>query len=222
MTEAPTSLKTLPHLAHSCSSFFETIQLLVAEKNIYYHQYLDTMDEGQCPLPGIMFRKHIRFWQLLCRWGMVRRIMWKITGGHKNSFTWPFKETLRNVTNSFIYLDYCNFCDNRKGPSKTDDTYNQLWELRTVSDKLNDSYVKYYYFSLSGADYSQQLYHSHFMLFKIITATIQTDSCNRPNTRRGKGISTSHHKTIKTSLIHKPAKNKNTYCKTQQTLAYTM
>jgi hypothetical protein len=38
--------------------FFEIIQLLVAEKNTYYHQYLDTMAEGQCPLPGIMFRKH--------------------------------------------------------------------------------------------------------------------------------------------------------------------
>jgi len=42
--------------------FFETIQLLVAEKNTYYHQYLDTVDEGQCPLPGVMFGKHVCFW----------------------------------------------------------------------------------------------------------------------------------------------------------------
>ena len=43
-----------------------------------------------------------------------------------------------------MYLDYCNFCDNRKGPNKTDDSYDQLWKLRTIFDKLNDSYAKYY------------------------------------------------------------------------------
>ena len=76
--------------------------------------------------------------------------------------------------------------------------------------------------SISGADYSQQLYHSHLTLFKIITATIQTESWKGPNKRCGKGISNSHHKTRKTSTIYKPTANKNARCKTQQTVTHTI
>jgi hypothetical protein len=75
---------------------------------------------------------------------MFKRIMWKITENIRTVFTWPFKEALWNVTNSFIYLDYSYFYDKRNGPNKTDDSYDQLWKLRTIFDKLNDSYAKYY------------------------------------------------------------------------------
>jgi hypothetical protein len=32
----------------------------------------------------------------------------------------------------------------KKDPDKRDEGYNQLWKMRTIFDKLNDSYVKYY------------------------------------------------------------------------------
>lgn len=42
-----------------------------------------------------------------------------------------------------------------------------------------------------GPYYSQQLYHSHLLWFKIITPTIQTDIGEGPSTRGKKGALTS-------------------------------
>jgi hypothetical protein len=61
-------------------------------------------------------------------------------------------------------------------------------------------------FPSSGLYHSQQLYHAHFFLLKIITLTIPTDTGEGPNTRGRKGASTSEHKTRKTSPIHQPTK----------------
>jgi hypothetical protein len=33
--------------------FHEIMQLLVQETNRYYHQYLETVSEGRCPLPDV-------------------------------------------------------------------------------------------------------------------------------------------------------------------------
>jgi hypothetical protein len=75
----PTSIKTLL-LSVFVLFFFEIIQLL-EETNRYYHQYWDTLDEGQSPLPD-MIVQDMCFWQLLCRWGTIRGTCWKITDRH--------------------------------------------------------------------------------------------------------------------------------------------
>ena len=59
-------------------------------------------------------------------------------------------------------------------------------------------------FTSSGPYRSQQLYHSHFLWFKIITLTFQTDIGEDPSTSGRKDASTTNHKTKKTSPIHKP------------------
>lgn len=41
--------------------FFQIIQLLVEETNRYYHQYLDTLDEWQSPLPYMTVQKMCLF-----------------------------------------------------------------------------------------------------------------------------------------------------------------
>ena len=38
------------------------------------------------------FRTCVCFWQLLCRWGTIRGICWKITSQQQNSASWPFTE----------------------------------------------------------------------------------------------------------------------------------
>jgi hypothetical protein len=59
-------------------------------------------------------------------------------------------------------------------------------------------------FPPSGPYYTQQLYNSHLLWFKIITLTIQTDTGEGPNKISKKGALTSGRKTNKTSLIHEP------------------
>jgi hypothetical protein len=48
-SEASTSIETSPIRAFMLF-FFEIIQLLMEETTRYYHQYLDTLDEGWSPL----------------------------------------------------------------------------------------------------------------------------------------------------------------------------
>lgn len=46
-------LKTVPHLAFSCSIFSKIMQLLVEEIIRYYYRYLETLDKGQSSLPDV-------------------------------------------------------------------------------------------------------------------------------------------------------------------------
>jgi hypothetical protein len=41
-------------------------------------------------------------------------------------------------------LRFLHFSDNRNKPDKTDENYDRLWKMRTIIDKLNDAYAKYY------------------------------------------------------------------------------
>ena len=52
-TEAPHITEDSTPLSIFMVLFFEIIQLLVEETNRYYHLYLDTLDEGQSPLPEV-------------------------------------------------------------------------------------------------------------------------------------------------------------------------
>ena len=76
------------------------------------------------------------------------------------------------------------------------------WRILTIlADGLGNnkavlpSYVPYHF---------QHLYHSCILWFKITTPIIQTDIGEGPNTRGGKGASTSDSKSKKTSPIHEP------------------
>jgi len=41
-------------------------------------------------------------------------------------------------------LRFLHFSDNKNEPDKTDETYDQLWKMRAMFDKLINSYAKYY------------------------------------------------------------------------------
>ena len=49
--------------------FFEIIQLLVEETNGYYHQYLDTLDEGRSPLPDVTVQEMCLFLTIIVHMG---------------------------------------------------------------------------------------------------------------------------------------------------------
>jgi hypothetical protein len=44
----------------------------------------------------------------------------------------------------FYILRLLHFLDNTNEPDKTDENYDRPWKIRTMSDKLNDIYAKYY------------------------------------------------------------------------------
>jgi len=44
----------------------------------------------------------------------------------------------------FHILRFLHYSSNRNEPDKTDENYNRLWKIRTIFNKLNDSYDKYY------------------------------------------------------------------------------
>jgi hypothetical protein len=44
----------------------------------------------------------------------------------------------------FHILRFLAFSNNRNEPDKTDENYDRLWKMRTISDKINYVYAKYY------------------------------------------------------------------------------
>jgi hypothetical protein len=49
--------------------FLEIIQLLVVETNRYYHQDLDTLDEGGSPLPNVTVQEMYLFLVIILQMG---------------------------------------------------------------------------------------------------------------------------------------------------------
>jgi hypothetical protein len=41
-------------------------------------------------------------------------------------------------------LRFLHFSNSKKKPDETTKNYDRLWKMRTISEKLNDSYAKYY------------------------------------------------------------------------------
>jgi hypothetical protein len=66
--------------------FFEIIQLLVEETNGYYHQYLDTLDEGWSPLPDVTVQEVCLFLTFIVHMGH------EITAQHWYSNSQPFRK----------------------------------------------------------------------------------------------------------------------------------
>jgi hypothetical protein len=129
-----------PHLVFSCSSSFKLYDCWWKRKtDIISSTWTQWMKDSLHCLMWL-FEKSICFWQLLGRWGTIRRILWKITSWHKKSFTRPFSGNIMKCNK----LRFLHFYDNKKDCKKTDHSYDHLWQIKTISDKLNDLYATYY------------------------------------------------------------------------------
>jgi hypothetical protein len=67
--EAPHINNTSNPLAVFMLFFAEVIGLLVVETNRYYHQYLDTIDQGPSPLPDISEAEMFLFLGIILQMG---------------------------------------------------------------------------------------------------------------------------------------------------------
>ena len=69
----PTSIKTLPHCAYSCSSFLKLYNSWWKRQNRHYHQYLDTLDEERSPLPDVTVQEMCLFLAIIVQMGHNQR-----------------------------------------------------------------------------------------------------------------------------------------------------
>jgi predicted nucleotidyltransferase len=61
----------------------------------------------------------------------------------ENSFTAFYGNTMKR-DRFFHILRFLHFSNNKNQSDKTDENYNRLWKMRTIFEKLNDAYAKYY------------------------------------------------------------------------------
>ncbi|PNF17185.1 hypothetical protein B7P43_G06584 [Cryptotermes secundus] len=124
--------------------FREIIHLLVEETNRYYHQYLDSLEDGPSPLPDITDSEMFLFLGVIIQMGHdIRdqiRDYWATAEQFLTSF---YGKTLKR--DRFLHiLRFLHFTDNNAGIDRQADNYDRLWKIRTIFDTLNDGYEKYY------------------------------------------------------------------------------
>jgi hypothetical protein len=124
--------------------FLEIMQLLVEESNRYYHQYLDTLDEGRSPLHDVTIWEMYLFLSIIVQMGHDQRDRLNDYSSTLEQFFMAFYGNTMKRDRFFHILRFLHFSDNRNYPDKTDENYDRLWKMRTIFDKLNDAYAKYY------------------------------------------------------------------------------
>jgi hypothetical protein len=126
--------------------FTEVIQLLVAETNNYYSQYLDTLDnyDGCSRLPEVTVQEMYMFLAIIIQMGHGIRDTLKEYWSTLEQIYTPFYSNVMKRDRFFHILRFLHFCNNMNQPDKTDKCYDRLWKIRTLFDKLNDAYAEFY------------------------------------------------------------------------------
>jgi hypothetical protein len=92
-------------------------------RQTYYRQYLETLDEGWFPLCDVTTQKIYFFLANI------------VQMGHEQ------KDRPKAYWSTAVHrLRFLDFIDNKSRPGKTE---GRLWKMRTIFDKLSDSYAKY-------------------------------------------------------------------------------
>jgi hypothetical protein len=117
--------------------FLEIMQLLVEETNRYYHQYLDTLDEGCSPLPDVTVQEMYLFLSVtvLLPKRQTGRLLVPPTGTVFMAF---YRNTLKR-DRFFHILRFLNFSDNKPKPDKADGRWTKImtgygkWKCATAT-----------------------------------------------------------------------------------------
>jgi len=116
---------------------------MVQQTSIYYQQNLDRQAGPSRRLPDITFPDMMTFTALALQMGHALKDTlhdyWSRLRQLHNSF---YSETM--TQDRFLHiLHFLHFADNSQRPDKGEE-YDQLWKLRTLFDKLNEAYAKFY------------------------------------------------------------------------------
>jgi hypothetical protein len=123
--------------------FLEIIQLLVVQTNRYYHQYLDSLNDGWSPLSDMTLKEMYSFLALILQTGHDIRDTLTVYWTTAEQFSMPSFGKMKQDRFCHI-LRYLHFTDNRDKPDKRNNNSDRLWKMGTISDMLNDAYAKYY------------------------------------------------------------------------------
>jgi len=125
------------------SFFTEIFQLLVEQINEYYQQHLDRRAGPSRRLPNITLPDMMTFVALDLQmehelkhtlhdyWSRLRQL-------HN-----PFYGKTMTQDRFFNTMHFLHFADNSRRPDEGEEC-DQPWKLRTVFDKLNEAYAKFY------------------------------------------------------------------------------
>jgi hypothetical protein len=124
--------------------FASVITLLVKETNRYYHQYLDTLNDGPSPLPDITESEMFLFLAIIIQ---MRHDIWDSLADYWSTieqFLTPFRGTTMKRDRFFHIIRFLHFSNNDNAADKNDPKHDRLWRLRNVIDSLNDAYSKFF------------------------------------------------------------------------------
>jgi hypothetical protein len=116
----------------------------VEEINRYYYQYLETIAEGRSPLPDATKPEMYLFVSIVLQMSHDHRDRLKGNWSKLEHFFMAFYENTMKQDRFLHNLRFLHFSDNRNEPDKTDENCDRLCKMRTIFDKLNDAYAKYY------------------------------------------------------------------------------
>jgi len=141
--EAPHINKDSSPLSVLMLFFTEIFHLLVEQTNVYYQQHLDRQAGPSRRLPDITLPDMMTFIALALQMGHELKDTlhdyWSRLRQLHNPF---YGETM--TRDRFLHiLRFLHFADNSQRPDEGEE-YDRLWKLRTVFDKLNEAYAKFY------------------------------------------------------------------------------
>jgi hypothetical protein len=123
--------------------FTEIFHLLVEQTNMYYQQHLDRRAGPSRQLPDTALPDMMSFVALVLQMGHdledTLHDYWTTLGQLHNPF---YGEPM--TRDRFLHiLRVLHFADNSQRPHEGEE-YDRLWKIRTVFEKLNGAYAKFY------------------------------------------------------------------------------
>jgi len=142
-SEAPHINKDSLPLSVLLLFFTEIFPLLVEQTNVYYHQHLDGQAGPSCRLPDIMLLDMMIFVALALQMGHELKDTLHDYWTRLRQLRILFYGKTMARDRVLHILRFLHFADNSQRPDKGEE-YDRLWKLRTVFDKLNEAYAKFY------------------------------------------------------------------------------
>ena len=140
-----------PHITESSTPlsvfllyFAEIISLLVVETNRYYHQYLDTLDQGPSPVPDITEAEMFVFLAVTLQMGHSLRVRLADYWSTAENYYTPFYSSTMKRDRYWHILRFLHFTDNRNDTHNTDKNFGRMWKMRNVFEIINRTFSKFY------------------------------------------------------------------------------
>jgi len=142
-SEAPHINKDSSPLSVFLLFFTEIFRLLVEQTNVYYQQHIDGQDRPSRLLPDITLPVMMTFVALALQMGHELKDRLHDYRSRLRELHNPFYGETMTRDRFLHILRFLNFTDNSQSPGEGEE-YDRLWKLRTVFDKLNEDYAKFY------------------------------------------------------------------------------